>query len=314
MNVVSPFRIDRDRVADPEDALYPDSDGERMADNTLQYEWITTIKGGVDAVFADRDDVFVAGDLLWYPVQGEPKVRAAPDVLVAFDRPKGFRGSYRQWREGDLAPQVVFEVLCPGNDFPEMLKKFQFYERHGVEEYYIYDPDVVALSGYVRQGGQLVEVPTAGGWTSPRLNVLMVIENRQFTLFGPDGRPFASYLQLVAQRDEAERNVELERKACEQAQARADDNARRADDHARRAEVEHLAREQAEVRADDHARRADDHARRAEVERQAREQAEARADDHARFAEVESQARKQAEALAERLAAQLAALGVDPGV
>jgi hypothetical protein len=28
---------------------YPDSDGLPMADNTLQYEWIVTIKGGLDA-------------------------------------------------------------------------------------------------------------------------------------------------------------------------------------------------------------------------------------------------------------------------
>ena len=54
--------------------VYPDSDGEPMAENTLQYEWIVTIKGNLDILFADRPDVFVAGDLLWYPVEGEPKI------------------------------------------------------------------------------------------------------------------------------------------------------------------------------------------------------------------------------------------------
>lgn len=48
-----------------QEITYPDSDGQPMADNTLQFEWIVTIKGGLEALFQNRDDVFVAGDLLW---------------------------------------------------------------------------------------------------------------------------------------------------------------------------------------------------------------------------------------------------------
>ena len=63
--------------------IYPDSDGKPMADNTKQFRWIATIVGGLDALFADDPDVFVAGDLLWYPVEGDNKTRTAPDALVA---------------------------------------------------------------------------------------------------------------------------------------------------------------------------------------------------------------------------------------
>ena len=63
----------------------------------------------------------------------------------SFGRPKGNRGSYKQWEEAGIAPQVVFEILSPGNRFHAMQQKFQFYEKHGVEEYYIYDPDDGAL-------------------------------------------------------------------------------------------------------------------------------------------------------------------------
>ncbi|MFN3316640.1 MAG: hypothetical protein ACK40K_07495, partial [Raineya sp.] len=58
--------------------VYPDSDGELMADNTKQFNWIVLIKEGLEALFAHRQDVFVAGDLLWYPVEGNPKIRKAP--------------------------------------------------------------------------------------------------------------------------------------------------------------------------------------------------------------------------------------------
>src|SRR6266478_4161492 len=119
---------------------YPDSDGQPMAENTLQFRWIVTIEGGLEACFRHDPNVFVAGDLLWYPVEGSNTLRMAPDAMVVFGRPKGDRGSYMQWLENHIAPQVVFEVLSPGNRFGEMLKKFRFYEHYGVEEYYIYDP------------------------------------------------------------------------------------------------------------------------------------------------------------------------------
>src|SRR3954449_1925855 len=135
--------------------IYPDSDGQPMAENTQQYEWIVTIKGNLDILYLDRPDVFVAGDLLWYPVEGDPKICTAPDTLVAFGRPKGYRGSYKQWEVGGIAPQVVFEVLSPSNRFSELLRKFQFYEKYGVAEYYVYDPDHVTLEGWLREGDRL---------------------------------------------------------------------------------------------------------------------------------------------------------------
>ena len=84
--------------------IYPESDGKPMADNTKQYEYIVTIQGGIARLFDGRNDVFVAGDLLWYPVEGDNTLRVAPDVLVAFGRPLGHRGSYKQWLEGNIPP------------------------------------------------------------------------------------------------------------------------------------------------------------------------------------------------------------------
>ncbi len=130
---------------------YPDSDGQPMADNTLQFQWIVTLKENLELQFSDRADVFVAGDLLWYPVEGSNEIRRAPYVLVALGRPKGKRGSYRQWQEDNITPQVVFEVLSPGNTLAEMALKWQFYDRYGVEEYYLYDPDKNDLTGWQRQ-------------------------------------------------------------------------------------------------------------------------------------------------------------------
>ena len=101
---------------DPDDP-YPENDGRPMADNTEQYEWIVKIKENLEVVFADDSNVFIAGDLLWYPVPDRRITGpVAPDVMVVFGRPKGRRDSYRQWEEDGIAPQVVFEILSPSNN------------------------------------------------------------------------------------------------------------------------------------------------------------------------------------------------------
>src|SRR5580658_1500742 len=173
----------------PSPIVYPDTDGLPMAENTLQFKWIVTIEGGVDHLFADVPDVFVAGDLFWYPVVGHPEICMAPDTLVVFGRPKGDRGSYRQWEEGGVAPQVVFEVLSPGNRFGEMSSKFNFYNRHGVEEYYLYnpDPDRLELSGFLRQHGDLTEIQTMHGHISPRLKVKFEMGDDGLRIIRPNG-------------------------------------------------------------------------------------------------------------------------------
>jgi Uma2 family endonuclease len=183
------------------DVVYPDSDGKPMAENTLQFQWIVTIKEGMESVFIDDPNVFVAGDLLWYPVEGKPKIRAAPDTLVAFGRPKGYRGSYIQFKEDGIPPQVVFEVLSPGNTPKQMTKRFRFYAKYGVEEYYIYDPDDNKLTGYQRHKGKLKPIPEMNGWVSPRLGVRFDLSGPELKLFGPDGQPFLTYQELIKDRN-----------------------------------------------------------------------------------------------------------------
>jgi len=187
---------------------YPDSDAQPMADNTLQFQWIVTLQGGLDAMFRDDPNVFVAGDLLWYPVEGNNRLRVAPDTLVVFGRPKGYRGSYKQWEEEGIAPQVVFEILSPNNRWSEMMEKFQFYERFGFEEYYVFDPDRAELDGYIRQGDRLIPIDRTDGWPSPRLGIRFDLSSGELRILQPDGQPFATYVELVEQRERERQRAE----------------------------------------------------------------------------------------------------------
>lgn len=202
------------------DIVYPDSDGQLMADNTKQFHLIIKIQGGLDALFKDDENIFVAGDLLWYPVEGDNKTRQAPDVMVVFGRPKGDRGSYRQWEEGNLAPQVVFEIFSPGNRMGEMFKKLKFYERYGVEEYYLYNPDNNDLTGWLRSDDELNEIDSMGGWVSSRLGVRFEISSGELEIYRPDGEKFLFYVELERRREKEKEGKELAQQRAEKLAAK----------------------------------------------------------------------------------------------
>ncbi|NEQ86008.1 MAG: Uma2 family endonuclease, partial [Moorea sp. SIO2I5] len=155
-----------------DDILYPESDGKPLADNTLQFELITTIKYGLEAQFKDDPNVFVAGDLLWYPEPGQPKINQAPDVMVVVGRPKGHRRSYKTWVEDNMNPQVVFEIASLTNTIKELEEdKLKFYQNYEVEEYYLFDPNRTKLKGWLRSAEKLEPIPQMLGWVSPRLGI-----------------------------------------------------------------------------------------------------------------------------------------------
>ncbi len=227
----------------PPRVVYPESDGQPMAENTQQFRWIVLLKENLEWLFAGDPQVFVAGDLLWYPVEGDPTVRVAPDVMVALGRPKGDRGSYLQWQEDNIPPQVVFEILSPGNTLREMAQKLKFYERHGVEEYYLYDPDRNDFLVYLRQETELLPfTPDGDGdlqtWHSPRLGIDFRLTSDTLEVFYPNGQPFLSTLELQTQMEQVRQQAEAERERAEVERERAEAERVRAEAERVRAEVE----------------------------------------------------------------------------
>ena len=188
--------------------IYPEDNGEPMSDNTKQFRWIVTIKENLEILFANNPDVFVAGDLLWYPVEGNNKLCQAPDAMVVFGRPKGDRGSYKQWEENNIPPQVAFEILSPGNRAGKMLQKTIFYQRYGVEEYYVYDPDEIELTGFTRSGDWLEPIEEMNGWISPRLGIRFELKQDTLEIYRPDERKFLTPVELDQLREQERQRAE----------------------------------------------------------------------------------------------------------
>jgi len=220
-----------------EEIIYPSSDGQPMAESTIQYELIVKIKEGCESLFKDDPNVFVAADLLWYPVEGRPEISQAPDTMVIFGRPKGDRLSYIQYREDNIGPQVVFEIRSHNDSNTKMNKKLSFYQRHGVEEYYLYDPQINELEGWQRIEGNLEVIEPMEGWISPRLGVRFELGEDGLEIYRPNGEKFLSYAELEEERLLDRQRLQQESQRAEQADQRAeqaDQRAQQADQRAQR--------------------------------------------------------------------------------
>ena len=325
----------------PPAVVYPDSDGELMADNTLQFEWIVTLQGNLDLLFRDDPTVFVAGDHLIYPVKGRADIRVAPDVYVAFGRPKGHRGSYKVFEENNVFPQVIFEVWSPGNMATLVNEKLRFYAQYGAEEYYVLYPERPEFwQGWLRQGNSLVAIREMNGFVSPRLGIRFESIRGEIAVYHPNNNPFISYIErsVLAEQEHARAEQQqalagYERTRADAERARANAEQARAEAERERANAEQATAEAERERAEAEWERANAEQATAEAEReranaeQATAEAEReRANAEQATAEVEreranaeyaranvEQARAEVEReRAARLAARLRELGVDP--
>lgn len=202
-------------TSEADECEYPESDGKPMADNTDQYRTMVMIKENLETMHRHDPQVFVAGDLLWYPRRYYNTICRAPDVMVVFGRPKGYRGSYKQWEEANIPPQVVFEILSPSNTPDEMINKFVFYEHYGVEEYYIYNPDTNEMEGWIRRGTRLEQVLPIQGWASPRLQIRFDLQRDELDIYMPNGERFMTHAELKDRAERAEQRAHSEYRRAE---------------------------------------------------------------------------------------------------
>jgi Uma2 family endonuclease len=177
-----------------------------------QYRWIVRLVSNLRQLLQEQT-AFVAGDLLWYPVKVDaPPVPAqAPDAMVVLGRPDDDRGSYKQWEEDNVAPQVVFEIISPSNSATEISQKQAFYDRYGVLEIFFYDPDDFEFWGLTRQQPNerpLLLTRLNLPWTSPTLGIKFDMFEDGLALFYPDGERFKDPEELFQERNQTQRKLD----------------------------------------------------------------------------------------------------------
>jgi len=141
---------------------YPESDGKPMAESDVHRDVMTDLIYALQTRYAWEPDVYVAGNLLLYYVEGDPRCSVSPDVLVTRGIPKGRRKTYLLWREGRM-PDFVVEVTSDTTRTEDVRKKKDLYQRLGVEEYILFDPlgDYLRprLQGHRLAGGRYQPIP-----------------------------------------------------------------------------------------------------------------------------------------------------------
>jgi Uma2 family endonuclease len=55
------------------------------------------------------------------------------------------------------APDLVVEILSPSTAYYDLRKKFHKYEKHGVKEYWIVDPELKSVEIYANKNGKFVQ-------------------------------------------------------------------------------------------------------------------------------------------------------------
>ena len=132
---------DDPRTSDFVDGIhYPGCDGKPMSENVAQWRSLQNDGSVLMCRYEHDPNVLVAGDVLVYPKQGQPKINVAPDLLVALGVPKlPHRSSYKVWVEGKV-PDFVMEVASPGTWEADRGPKKALYAEVGVREYWLFDP------------------------------------------------------------------------------------------------------------------------------------------------------------------------------
>jgi len=189
---------------------YPSRDGRPMAETDTHRDELMAAIESLSARYADRDDVYVAGDLLIYYEEGNPKARFAPDVFVVFGVPKRQRRVYKLWEEG-VAPAFVLELSSRGTWLDDAGNKKALCARFGVAEYFLFDPEAdyldPPLQGFRLVDGELRRIEPADGgvFVSETLGLSLHLENLRLVLIDlRTGERLLRYSELDHARHEAE--------------------------------------------------------------------------------------------------------------
>ena len=207
---------------DNDDIIYPEQREDDMGETSIHAKLINRFLAMLLHFFEQNTDIFLSSNMNLYYEEKNPLKWYAPDLLIAFDVPNHERSSYRVWKE-NVFPQVIIEVASEQTWDNDVGKKYKDYERFGVEEYYILDPEFAFLPApmlaFHRQGERLLAAEvSAGKIFSPRLGLEIVRTENNFRLFNPQTNEFLLTLEeseADKQRIKQEAEAEIERLKAE---------------------------------------------------------------------------------------------------
>jgi len=301
----------------PTEIYYPESDHRPMAETDLHRDLMIESITALKLHFQDDPNVYVSGNLMVYYVEGHPEISVSPDVFVVKGVPNGERRVYKTWEE--KAPDITLEMTSRSSHHEDFVKKRALYEQLGVQEYFIFDPQVrrtrPQLVGFRLEGGvyrPLSESRIVEGTQVFYSEVLgLELHGRGKSLRWVDPRTFQRLpvpAELFEQVKEETERAEAERERAEAERKRAEAERERADAEQERADAERERADAEQVRADAERGKAAAERGKAEAERERAETERERAEAEKRAAEAERRRADAAEAELARLREEISRL------
>ncbi len=195
--------------------FYPSSDGEPMAETPIHVQAIILLHQALEDFFKNQPEVFIASDIFWYWKEGSKKARISPDVMVVTGVEKREiyeRRSFFSWIE-NKTPAAVFEMASRRTWKKDIGPKLDTYERLGVKEYFIFDPEFLYLEaplvGYRLQGKRYRKIPAKNGYDSI-LGFRLVVEQWMIRLIdSKTNEPIPTRAEAVAKAQAQSERMQL---------------------------------------------------------------------------------------------------------
>jgi Uma2 family endonuclease len=153
--------LDKPIIKSKVEVFYPKTDGKIKGYGDFHFHQLRTLYQNLQVFFASRQDVYFAGDIMFYYEEGNAGKRFAPDLMICFGVKNEKRRSYKLWEE-KVVPAVVIEVASNATWEKDVTTKRRLYEKLGVQEYYVLDPEYKYLPqpmlAYRLEFGELVRL------------------------------------------------------------------------------------------------------------------------------------------------------------
>jgi Uma2 family endonuclease len=196
------------------EVYYPTEERKKMGETDYQHIQISILEQMLRVFLENRQDVYLASDLMFYYEEGNPRKRLAPDLMVCFGAENKLRRSYKLWEE-KIVPQFVIEVASKETWEKDVTIKRRLYEKLGVKEYYVLDPEYKYLPqpmlAYRLEFGELVRISIQNDRIfSEILNLDLVNTGNDFRFFDAEKNEFLPTVKdISALQNEIERLKKL---------------------------------------------------------------------------------------------------------
>lgn len=181
---------------------YPETDGKPMGETDLHIILITELFNTLKTHFHNSPETKVIADMMFYYEKNNPRKCISPDVMLIKGVGNHLRRVYRLWDE--KAPDVVFEISSRETWRDDLQKKYSIYEKMGVKEYYVFDPEYKYLAepllAHHLKDNLFKPIKVKRGRVfSPSLNLEIVDTGVGLRLFNPQTESFLLNNEELAQ-------------------------------------------------------------------------------------------------------------------